>query len=109
MNTKLFAAAVAVVLAIPAVASAQQSSSGITRAQVRAELVQIEQAGYNPSRANDPHYPADVQAAAARLQVADNTIQPDATSGYGGTADQSSQSGHIVTVRPAERSIYFGR
>lgn len=109
MNKKLFAFVVASVLGLPVAALAQQSNTGVTRAQVRAELVQIEQAGYNPHRANDPYYPADIQAATARLQVADSATQQTATSGYGGTAGPTSQSGHGITVRPAERSIYFGR
>jgi hypothetical protein len=48
------------VLALPTMASA--SSNGLTREQVRAELVQLQQAGNNRHH-SDAHYPADVQAA----------------------------------------------
>ncbi len=108
MNKRLFAAAIAAVLTLPVIASAHGSNTGITRAQVRADLVQIEKAGYYPSRRNDPHYPADVQAATARLQIAGNATEQAAASGYGGTAEQSSQSGYSSAARQAERSIYFG-
>ena len=53
-------------------ASAQTSSesqqSGLTRAQVEAQLAQLEAAGYNPN-ADDIHYPRGIQAAEARLQA----------------------------------------
>ncbi|WP_236002076.1 DUF4148 domain-containing protein [Paraburkholderia elongata] len=89
-------------------ASAQQSNAGVTRAQVRADLVQLEKAGYDPARANGPHYPDDIQAATARLRAADSANQQAATSGYGGVVEQSSQSGHSIAIRSVERSIYFG-
>lgn len=108
MNRKLFAVVVAAVLSIPVVASAQQSNAGVTRAEVRADLVQIEKAGYNPSRGNDPHYPADIQAASARLEAAGSATQQAATSGYGGAVEQSSQSGQRIAVQTVARSIYFG-
>lgn len=38
-----------------------------TRAEVRAELVRLEQAGYNPATANDYDYPQNIQAAEARV------------------------------------------
>jgi hypothetical protein len=48
MNVSIKAAAfAAAVLLVPAVAFAQ-SSEPLTREQVRAQLVQLEQAGYNP-------------------------------------------------------------
>ncbi|MGF6998338.1 DUF4148 domain-containing protein [Paraburkholderia sp. GAS32] len=108
MNKKLFAAVVAAVLSIPVVASAQQSNAGVTRAQVRADLVQLEKAGYDPARANGPHYPDGTQAATARLQAADRASQQAATSGYGGAVEGSSQSGHSDRIGTVERSIYFG-
>jgi hypothetical protein len=101
MNKTIYAALVAAVLSIPVVASAQQSNAGLTRAQVRAELVQLEKTGYNPTRHNDPHYPADIQAATARLQ---NTT----TSGYGGAADGFSHAGTSTMARLVERPIYSG-
>ena len=49
------------VLALPTLASAS-SNGPLTREQVRAELVQMQQAGNNRHH-SDAHYPADVQAA----------------------------------------------
>ena len=55
------------VLAGPVSAFAQTTSGPLTRAQVRAELVRLEQAGYSPSTGEDPNYPADIQAAEAKV------------------------------------------
>jgi Tfp pilus assembly protein PilE len=66
MKSLIQAVAIAAVLAVP-VASFAQSNQPVTRAQVRAELVQVEQAGYNPSHGRDPYYPSDIQAAEARV------------------------------------------
>jgi hypothetical protein len=107
MAPKIYAALFAIALGIPVVASAQQSNAGLTRAQVRAEQVQLERAGYNPVR-RDPYYPADIQAATARLQGTDSVAQLAATSGYGGATDGFSQSGANTTARQVQRSIYFG-
>ena len=61
----VFAAAV---LAVPTLSFAQASNAPITRAEVKADLVQVEQAGYNPAR-KDLNYPADIQAAEARIHT----------------------------------------
>jgi len=45
---------------------AQSASTHLTRAEVYADLVRVEQAGYRPS-ANDPNYPEDIQAAEAKI------------------------------------------
>ena len=57
---KLATIVVAAALAIPAVSSFAQSQP-LTRAQVKAELVQLERAGYNPSM-DRVTYPAEIQA-----------------------------------------------
>jgi hypothetical protein len=107
MNIKSLVSAVALAsaLAAPAVSFAQQSNEP-TRAQVRAELVPLEKAGYQPGR-NDPHYPADIQAAEARVAA-----QNGGSSSYGGVVSGSSASGAPTAVRPAAndgmKSIYFG-
>jgi len=51
-----------------------QATGGLTRAQVVADLVRLEQAGYNPSAASDPHYPEDIQAAEAKVAAEDADI-----------------------------------
>ena len=44
-----------------------QSNAPLTRAQVREELMRLEAAGYDPSKGDDGEYPADLQAALARV------------------------------------------
>jgi hypothetical protein len=92
-------------LAAP-VASFAQSNQPVTRAQVRAELVQLEKAGYQPGHA-DPHYPADIQAAQARVDAQNGTAQA-AASGFGGVLNGSSQVGRAV-VANGPKSVYFGQ
>src|SRR5579864_4115528 len=104
MKSLIQAVVIAAVLAAP-VASFAQSNQPVTRAQVRAELVQLEKAGYQPGR-SDPYYPADIQAAQARIAAQNGTAQP-AGSSYGGVAAGSSQSGHPVPAN-GPKSIYFG-
>ncbi|MDR5817157.1 MULTISPECIES: DUF4148 domain-containing protein [unclassified Caballeronia] len=88
MNKLIGIAAVALAFAAP-VASFAQSNQPVTRAEVRAQIVQLEKAGYNPGVVNDTTYPADIQAAEARVA---------AQSAYGGVADGGSQSGARVTA-----------
>jgi hypothetical protein len=51
----------------PALSFAQGTSDQLTRAQVRADLIRVEQAGYRMGVGNDPYYPADIQAAEAKV------------------------------------------
>jgi hypothetical protein len=67
MKTLISAVVVAAALAAP-VASFAQSNQPVTRAQVRAELVQLEKAGYNPV-GDHVDYPANLQAAQARVDA----------------------------------------
>lgn len=76
-------------LAAPALSFAQ-SNAPVTRAEVRADLVRLEQAGYNPSLADDANYPADIQAAEAK--VAAQNASPSTQSSYGGVAQTGSSS-----------------
>ena len=66
MKSLIYAVPAAAVFAAPVVSFAQ-SNEPITRAQVQAELVALEQVGYDPSRADDATYPEYIQAALARL------------------------------------------
>lgn len=76
-------------LAVPALSFAQQTTP-VTRAQVRAELGQIEAAGY--TGATGPYYPANLHAAETR--VARQTVAVQATPGnYGPSTSGSWQSG----------------
>lgn len=47
--------------------SVDTSQQPKTRAEVRAELVRLEQAGYNPAESNADDYPQNIQAAEARV------------------------------------------
>ncbi|CAB3797112.1 DUF4148 domain-containing protein [Pararobbsia alpina] len=104
MNTKSLAAFVlAAVIAAPVIAaptfadSATPSSNGpaavaaqpdaLSRAQVRAQLVQIEKAGYNPARGEDIHYPDDIQAAEAKVAAQNAVTRSNPT--VAGTASAS--------------------
>ena len=85
---KLSTLIVAAALAIPAVSSfAQSSQAPVTRAQVKSELVQLEKVGYNPGAGDHTTYPAQVQAAEAKV-AAEN-----GQSSYGGVTDGTSASG----------------
>ncbi|VWD11499.1 membrane protein [Burkholderia lata] len=107
MKSLIKAVALAALVAAPVVSFAQ-SQQPLTRAQVRAELVQLEKAGYNP---NDwMNYPENIQAAQAKIAAAQNTgAQADAT-GYGSNAAAASQSGQRVVVPAAtdRSSVFFG-
>ncbi|CAE6742494.1 DUF4148 domain-containing protein [Paraburkholderia haematera] len=104
MKSLIQAVVIAAVLSTP-VASFAQSNQPVTRAQVRAELIQLEKAGYQPGRA-DPYYPADIQAAQSRVAVQNGTAQ-SAESGYGGAVSGSSQSSLPVPAN-GPKSVYFG-
>ncbi|NML97603.1 DUF4148 domain-containing protein [Paraburkholderia sp. RP-4-7] len=61
----------AVLMATSASVYAQTSSTPaahqLTRAEVRHELEELEAAGYNPAQGDDVDYPADIQAAEAKV------------------------------------------
>ncbi|MCX4172590.1 MULTISPECIES: DUF4148 domain-containing protein [Paraburkholderia] len=79
---------------------AQSASVPLTRAQVRADLIRLEQAGYNPSASDDATYPADIQAAEANVagqdaeQQAATPQQQKSDSGMGAEMKGTSDSGH---------------
>ena len=104
MNTRYFAVAIAAAIAFPVAGYAQESST-VTRAQVRAELVQLESVGYQPGRANDPHYPADIQAAEAAV-ASQKGAGSNVDSSMGGVRSGSSASGSRITTHVAFDSLY---
>src|ERR1700755_1021742 len=104
MKSLIQAVVIAAVLAAP-VASFAQSNQPVTRAQVRAELIQLEKAGYQPGVA-DPYYPHEIQAAGVRVAHENGTAQA-AASGYGGSVSGASQAGNQVPVS-GQKSVYFG-
>ncbi|SAL04875.1 membrane protein [Caballeronia calidae] len=108
MKTFISAVAVAAALAVPALSFAQQSDAPITRAQVRAELVQLEKAGYNPN-ISDPSYPSNIQAAETRVSAQTLAQAPTQSSDYGSVATGSSQSGRTTGAQPRTLGTYFGQ
>ena len=105
MKIRFPAVLAALALTLPVAAFAQQSTAGVTRAQVRHELVQIEKAGYNPSLRHETSYPTDIQAATAKLQANGPTAAEAAASEYGGSANAIAQSGPAAAPG-ALRSLY---
>jgi hypothetical protein len=91
-------------LAAPALSFAQ-ANGPVTRAEVRADLVRVENAGYNPSMASDPYYPADIQAAEAK--VAAQEAQSQAKQAFGGVPEHGASSSGAPT-RTAMKSACVG-
>lgn len=94
----LICATLAVVLAAPAISFAQSTTEPVTRAEVRAELIQLENAGYRPV-AQDAYYPADIQAAESRVHSGNN-----GASGYGGVAETGTSTSQTPTSGPADNA-----
>lgn len=89
-------------LSVPALSFAQ-SSAPITRAQVYAELVALEQAGYVPSGGESTDYPAALQAAEAKVS-ADQAQRAAAAQG-----ERSASMPATDCVGPASYcNVYFG-
>ncbi|WP_323119836.1 DUF4148 domain-containing protein [Burkholderia alba] len=97
MKSLIAAVATAAVLAVPAVAFAQQSNGPLTRAQVKAELVQLRAAGYNPN-GDRVNYPSEIQAAQARIQPQQSVANAD-TSGYGAQPAAAAEAGAPAKVK----------
>jgi hypothetical protein len=72
-----------------------QSNSGLTRAQVRAELVQLEQVGYHVGDGDEAHYPDAIQAAEARVAARS-----------GGSVAGASQSGRPAVSATDWNAMY---
>jgi hypothetical protein len=101
MKSLIKAVALAAVLAVPVVSFAQ-SNQPVTRAQVRAELVQLEKAGYVPSNSNDTQYPANIQAAEAKVAASNAGAQD---SGYGASTNGTSQAGQRDSFAASAYSV----
>jgi hypothetical protein len=98
MKTLVHTICAVAVIAVP-IASLAQSEGALTRAQVQAEIAQLQQAGFNPANANTVDFPSNMQAADPRAA--------DQGSGYGPATNGSSQMGHPAS--PSEmRPVFFG-
>jgi hypothetical protein len=94
----VFAAAV---LAAPALSFAQVSNAPVTRAEVKADLVQVEQAGFSPAR-NDLNYPADIQAAEARIHTPSTT-----NTSYGGVTNGTAFGSKAPVAELQSQALYM--
>jgi hypothetical protein len=99
------AVVIASAVAAPTLAFAQDNTQ-VTRAAVKIDLQQMEQAGYKPA-ADRTTYPDHAQAAEQRMVTERGVV---ATS-YGPSISGSSASGMQTPMTPANgtHSIYFGR
>lgn len=94
----------AVIVGTSLVASATvfaQSNAPVTRAQVRAELVQLQQAGYHVGDGDQARYPEAIQAAEVRI-AAENA----AAGGYGGSEAGSAQGGRPAVSASDWHAMY---
>ncbi|MGO4328167.1 DUF4148 domain-containing protein [Cupriavidus sp. 2TAF22] len=66
MKALIQAVLLACTLTVPALSFAQSVQGPVTRAEVRADLIRLEQAGYSP-HGDDANYPQDLQAAEAKV------------------------------------------
>jgi hypothetical protein len=80
-----------VVVATPALSFAQTQDAPLTRAQVKAELAELERAGYSAASGDDANYPANLQAAEAKVAAQHNMNQTNEA--YGGTHSGGVASG----------------
>ncbi|WP_028202995.1 DUF4148 domain-containing protein [Paraburkholderia nodosa] len=88
MNLSIKAAFVIAVALVPALAFAQ-SNEPLTREQVRAQLEELEKAGYNPLADCTGECPEGLLRAEARVAQQ----RADANAGYGPSLDGTVQSG----------------
>ncbi|WP_084688286.1 DUF4148 domain-containing protein [Paraburkholderia oxyphila] len=103
MKSFIQSVAIVVALAAPAVSFA---TPPVTRAQVRGELVQLENAGYRVGNGDRTNYPQAIQQAEAKVAAQ----QAAATDGYGGVASGSSDAGQPRDVRVSSYSApIYGR
>ncbi|HEY3599385.1 MAG TPA: DUF4148 domain-containing protein [Paraburkholderia sp.] len=73
MKTLIYLTLAVSAMASPVLSFAQTVNVPLTRAEVRADLVRVEQAGYSPSTGDDVTYPADIQAAEAKIAAQHGT------------------------------------
>jgi hypothetical protein len=100
MKTLIGLGLVVTALVSPTLSFAQATNAPVTRAEVRADLVRLEQAGYNPSNGEDANYPEQIQAAEAKVAAQDGAQMSNAsatpaveTTAVGAAMSGSSASG----------------
>ncbi|SIT48569.1 conserved exported hypothetical protein [Paraburkholderia ribeironis] len=98
MKTLVHTVCAVAVIAVP-IASLAQSDGALTRAQVQAEIAQLQQAGFNPANANTVDFPANWQAK--------DTSAAGQSSGYGPATNGTSQMGHPASTS-GMKPVFFG-
>lgn len=84
------------------------SAQGLTRAEVRADLVRVEQAGYSPSAGDDVSYPAKIQAAEAKIAAQDQQQAAKAKDAVGGMPAGTSAAGARISMRKSNPNECVG-
>ncbi|TGP47297.1 DUF4148 domain-containing protein [bacterium M00.F.Ca.ET.228.01.1.1] len=96
---------VACALGAPALSFAQsnsQANAPLTRAEVRADLVRVERAGYRPTSGDDVNYPADIQAAEAKIAAeANGSLAAQAMGGVAQGGSSASGAASRTAMQPA--------
>lgn len=95
------AAAVASILAAPAVSFAQSNNGPVTRAEVRAQVVALHNVGYNMNSDN-AHYPDNLLAAEGRVNAARGW------SSVGSSVSGSSAAGGAAVSKSDWNGMYRG-
>ncbi|SOE95644.1 protein of unknown function [Burkholderia sp. D7] len=85
MKTRICLTPAVSALASPALTFAQTPSGQLTRAQVRADLIRVEQADYRPG-GGDNDYPVEIQA--AETKIAEQDGAPRAADALDGVAQR---------------------
>ncbi|WP_347558612.1 DUF4148 domain-containing protein [Robbsia sp. KACC 23696] len=103
MKTKILPIiAIAASLSAPLFAHAQSSNAPATRASVRNELIQLENAGYRPDT-DRVNYPVNLQNAERRVQQSQSSGSSTSGSGASGvshSADQGNWNPNPVDNHP---------
>jgi hypothetical protein len=110
--------ALSLIVAAAAGYATVSSAQGLTRADVRADLIRVEQAGYSPSSGDDVSYPARIQAAEAKLAAQAQQQTAKVNDAMGGAPMGTSAAGTRVTLKQAHQqecvgpesycNVYFG-
>jgi hypothetical protein len=113
---KIFASQLTAATFASPLATFAQTNAPLTRAEVRADLVRIEQAAHSPSAGDNTNYPDDIQAAEAKIASSDSQrLTNDAIGGT--TMSGTSSAGHAKAARSTASScvgpaifcnVYFG-
>jgi hypothetical protein len=98
MKTLVHTVCAVAIFAVP-IASLAQSDGGLTRAQVQAEIAQLQQAGFNPANASNVDFPTYMQAAGASAA--------GQSSGYGPATTGTTQMGHPASTS-GMKPVFFG-